>query len=199
MVQTTTAKAGAPNGLRSVLDQHARQQAPHPLQIRRGFQFRRTPAAARVQREAKPLVMQQSGIVESQRRNERQFRIGQFKRERVFLFDRRIAPAPTAIKLRNQWRGIFDADLIDPVLKAVEREQASVGIYAGRLDRRQHDVRREPCIRGSIQACLSSQRLGPESPPTSVAKCTPIFAVRLRCEFPIPGCCDPDAAAAQCR
>ena len=49
-------------------------------------------------------MTQQCGIVHFYRRDDRQFRFVEFVRERVFLEDRRVAPAPGAIKLHDQWR-----------------------------------------------------------------------------------------------
>jgi len=56
--------------------------------------------------------------------------LGQAAREGMLFENRRITPAGRSIKLRNQWRGVFDADLIDPIFKAVEGREATIRAQA---------------------------------------------------------------------
>jgi hypothetical protein len=75
----------------------------------------------------------------------------------MFFLDRRIAPAASAVELRDQRRCVFDSDLIDAILEAVQREQAAVGVHASRLDRAEHGVRTQTGIPGNVSshACFA--------------------------------------------
>ena len=120
---------------------HARQKTPDPGEVVGRFELRRAPALPRIQRETETGVMLQCGIIHIYWRDDGQFRDGEFGRERMFLEDGRIAPAPGAIKLGHDRRSILDAHLIHAILETVQREQTSVGIYTGRFDGIDHRIR----------------------------------------------------------
>ena len=52
----------------------------------------------------------------------------------MFLQDLLIRPAPRPVELGNQWLCVLNANLIDAVLIAVQRQQARVAEVAGGLD-----------------------------------------------------------------
>ena len=64
-------------------------------------------------------------------RHDRDLLRGQFRREAVFLADRRIAPALGTIELGYHRRLLVDAHLDHAVLVAVQREQMTIGQLAG--------------------------------------------------------------------
>ena len=65
----------------------------------------------------------------------------------MLLADGRIAPAVRPIELGDQRLAILDADLIHPILIAVERQHPAVAAIAERLDCVQYGLRRELGIR----------------------------------------------------
>ncbi|MNJ69229.1 hypothetical protein D3C77_655560 [compost metagenome] len=71
------------------------------------------------------------------------FTIGQFSSEAVFFENCSVAPAIRAIELGDQRLGIFDTHLIDTVLVAVERQDASIAKEADALYGVENQVGRE--------------------------------------------------------
>ena len=74
------------------------------------------------------------------RRNDRNLRARELQRELVLLEDRRIGPALGAIKLHDDRGAVLPADLIDPILITVERQDAAITAMPERLDRTDDDV-----------------------------------------------------------
>jgi hypothetical protein len=71
-------------------------------------------------------VFVQGLAVVDQRRDHRHLDVGQFEGELVFFEDGFVGPALRTVELGDQRLGVFDADLIDAVLIAVERQNARV-------------------------------------------------------------------------
>jgi UDP-glucose 4-epimerase len=86
---------------------------------------------------------QQSLAIEAQRRDHRQLGSRQFERKRMFLEDLCVAPAARPVELEHQRAVVRRAELVDAVLIAVQREQATVAFHAERFRRRQDGVRRQ--------------------------------------------------------
>jgi ribonucleoside-diphosphate reductase alpha chain len=105
----------------------AADEAAHPLQRLAPLEFRHAAAVPRVEGEAEAGVAVQRGARQGQRRHHRDFARRQVQGEVVFLLDRRVAPARRTVELGDQRRRVLDADLIDAVLVAVQRQQAAVG------------------------------------------------------------------------
>lgn len=101
-------------------------------------------AAQREQGETMASVVVQGGAAEGQRGDHGQVGRGQFGGEGVFLGDGLVGPAAGPVELGHQRRAALDADAVDAVLVAVERQHAAVGEQAERLDRVEDAVRVEP-------------------------------------------------------
>ena len=84
------------------------------------------------------------------RRDHRDLALGELARKGVLLVDLRLGPAARAIELRHHRLicpfGVFQPDLVDTVLVAIEAQQAPVGAQAARRDRVQHPVGRKQRI-----------------------------------------------------
>jgi hypothetical protein len=79
---------------------------------------------------------------------------GEFKGELVLFENRFVGPALRAVELGDQRLGVFDADLIDTVLLAVERQNAGVAEKADAFDGIEHEVWGERCKRvGHADSC----------------------------------------------
>ena len=91
-------------------------------------------------------------------RHRRNLALGQLGDERVFFEDRRVAPARGPVELGDDRRPVFDADLVDAVFVAVERQQAAVAAHADRdedaVERIEHAIRRESRAKGGA-GCAS--------------------------------------------
>ena len=121
-----------------------RKHAPECAQGVQVVQLGCATAAAREQCDRKFTdVMQTRFRVLAERRDHRQTLAHEIETELMLFADLRIAPAQRSIELRDQRLAIFDADLIDTILITVQREQATIGDIALRLDCRQHEVWRE--------------------------------------------------------
>jgi hypothetical protein len=98
------------------------------------------------------MVVQRAAVDES-RRHDRNLAHGQFGAEGMFLQDRLVAPASGPVELHHTHRPVVDAELIDPVLEAVERQQAAVGCDADAFQRIEH------AFRGQVgeRRCVLSQ------------------------------------------
>src|SRR5207244_7391451 len=79
------------------------------------------------------------------------FAPGELVREGVLFIDLRVAPAARPIELRHHHRAVFQPDLVDAVLVAIEAQQAPVGAQAGRGDAIEHHIWRQARIRMRVQ------------------------------------------------
>lgn len=123
---------------------HAREHAAHGDQHLAPVEIGRAAAAPRKQREMEiSRVAQAAAWLVAERRNHRQALAREIEGELVLLAQRRVGPAQRAVELRDQRLAVLDADLVDAILIAVQRQQATVGDEALALDRRQDEVRRE--------------------------------------------------------
>lgn len=128
----------------------AAQETPEPFEHARLVEFRRTAAPARIDGEAEAGVVEQRASVALQRRDDGNLECVQFLGERMLLQNLGVAPASGAIELGHHGRLIFDPDLIDAVLVAVEGEHAAVAGEADRLECVQHALRCEAGIRRAL-------------------------------------------------
>jgi len=121
----------------------AADEAPDPLQRGGVAQLGRASAAAREDGEAETAELVQGPALDRHGRHHRHLALGQLGHEGVFLEDGVIAPAPRAVELGHHRRAILAADLVDPVLVAVQGQQAAVAIDADALQGVEHAVRVE--------------------------------------------------------
>jgi len=70
----------------------------------------------------------------------------EFSRKAMLLEDGIVAPAPGPIKLRDHRWAVFDADLINPILVAVEGEKSAVASKAEIVDRSQNVIWLKLCV-----------------------------------------------------
>ncbi|MNG09174.1 hypothetical protein D3C84_925800 [compost metagenome] len=82
----------------------------------------------------------QGFTVVDHRRDDRNVALGEFGGELVFFQNGFVGPALRPVKLGDQRFGVFDADLIDAVLVAVERQNARVAEKADAFDGIEHEV-----------------------------------------------------------
>jgi hypothetical protein len=88
------------------------------------------------------------------RRDDRYVAFGEFEGELVLFENRFVGPALGTIELGDQRLGVFDTDLIDTVLVAVERQNKRVAEKADALDGIEHEVWGEGCKRvGHADSC----------------------------------------------
>ncbi len=129
---------------------HAPHRAPEQLAMPRQVQVRRAAGAAFEQREAVAVAGMQRLALKAHRRRHRQFGRRQLGDEGMFLADLRIAPATLPVELGHQLGmalpGLVQADAVDAILVAVQRQQAPVGDKPQALHRRKHRIRREAGI-----------------------------------------------------
>ncbi len=85
------------------------------------------------------------------RRNCGYLTLGQFGDERVFLEDLHFGPAARPIKLNDNKRSVFEADLRHAIFIAVQRKLATVGGEARAVDGVQHGVGCQPGVRRWMQ------------------------------------------------
>src|SRR5690606_19711975 len=116
------------------------EQLAEAMQLVEVARLRRAAATAREQGEAKAGVFEQGLAVVQQRRHYRHLAVRQFGGELVFLQNRRIAPARRAIELGDQGLAVFDANLVDAVLVAVEGQYPRVADEADALHGVQHQI-----------------------------------------------------------
>jgi hypothetical protein len=107
-------------------DMHAGDQPTQPLQLFNRFQRWRAAAAARCQCIAETFAPQQGVAVKREWRNHGQFRCGQLLRKRMFLDNRRVAPATGPIELRDHRCSFLQPYLPHAVFVTVECQQAAV-------------------------------------------------------------------------
>src|SRR3989449_11211772 len=97
---------------------NASDEASDPFERLAVFQLGAAPAAARIHGEAEPGMLAGKG-----RRDDRNFMLRQFFCEGMLFRDLPRAPAPGAVELEHDRAAVFQPDLVDAVLVAVEREQ----------------------------------------------------------------------------
>ena len=93
----------------------------------------------------------QRHAVAKQGRHHRNFLRGQFTGKRVFLANRGIGPAARPIEFGDHRRAILDADLIHPILVAVERQHPAVATMA--RPPRSHPARSREKARNKVRRC----------------------------------------------
>src|SRR5689334_14017866 len=102
------------------------QQLTQAIQLIKVARLRCATTPAREQGETESGMFVQAFIVVDQRRDHRYIALGEFEGELVLFENRFVGPAQRTVKLGDQWLGVFDADLIDTVLVAVERQNTGV-------------------------------------------------------------------------
>src|SRR5260221_962530 len=131
---------------------NAPDEAADPLERLAVLELRRAPAAARKYREAKAAGRVRRISVGRERRDDRDLALGKLQAERVLLEDLSVGPARGTVELRDH-RGrrtrtgtVFEPDLVDAVLVAVQREQPPVAGEAHARERVEHGIRGEPRV-----------------------------------------------------
>ena len=128
-----------------------RHRAAEYPQVLFRLEIRCVAALPRKQCEAIALVHQQRlARVHLQRRDARQFRIGEFRDECVLFEDRGVAQSFGAIELGDDLAAVVEPDLVDAVFIAVEREQVAVATKSKSLDRGENQIRRQIGVRGGV-------------------------------------------------
>src|SRR5687768_6159595 len=117
------------------------KEASHPFQRLVIFQFRGATAMLWKNSETKSLKIMQRCSLQHQRGYDRNFALGQFVHERVFLENGAVRPASRAIQFCDDWGTIFEADLVDSVLVAVECQQPAVAAETEAFQSVQHALR----------------------------------------------------------
>ncbi|MNI65455.1 hypothetical protein D3C73_1209660 [compost metagenome] len=121
-----------------------RMQAPEQLaqaiELVEVARLRCSAATAGEQGETETVVFVQGFTVVDQRRHDRHLAVGEFGGELVLFQNRFVAPALRPVELGDQRLGVFDTDLIDAVLVAVERQDARVAEKADAFDGIEHEV-----------------------------------------------------------
>ena len=69
-------------------------------------------------------------------------------------------PALRAVELHHHRHGLLDADLIDAILEAVQRQQAAVAAQPGALDCVENHIGGEPVVRVCVRSCARRSRMG---------------------------------------
>jgi len=105
---------------------NAGNQAPELLEEVVVVEIGRAPAMTRADRKSVRSGMVQGAIVEDEWRNDWKFSCTQFLVELMLLNDCRVAPSPGAVKLGHDRPLLFDTNLVNAVLVAVEREEAAI-------------------------------------------------------------------------
>ncbi len=116
-----------------------RQGAPQDLPGLERIQLRRPAAHPRKGCKAKAAEIEQGASVDDHWGGHRQLGGRQLRRELVLFLDLGIRPALRPIELQHQVAGRA-AELVDPVLVAVERKQAAVGLQPDRGSGIQHHI-----------------------------------------------------------
>jgi hypothetical protein len=106
------------------------------------------------QGKSKAFVPEQRFPVDAHGCDQRNLRVRQFLRKIVLFLNLRIAPAARTVELGDNGVRILDADLVDAVLVAVQRQQTPIGQQAGGVDGLQHGIRVEPVIGGGIAGSI---------------------------------------------
>lgn len=112
----------------------ARDEASHRDQVVGVLQINRASREALENRHAESVKGNEGLTLECDRGTHRNIEIAQLARERVLLANLRIAPASRSIELNDQAITALDAHLINPILVAVQREDACITGVAKRLD-----------------------------------------------------------------
>jgi hypothetical protein len=132
----------------------AAQQLAETVKLLEIAGFWRATATTGEEGETKTGVLEQGLAVVDEGRDDRDFDVGEFGGEAVLFENGFVGPAIGPVELGNQRLLFIDADLIDAVLIAVERENTGVGDKADALDGVQHQVRCKCCERvGHANSC----------------------------------------------
>src|SRR5690606_15460499 len=127
---------------------YARDEAPEPLQRVEILELRRASGAARIKREAKSRVLGERLAGRAERRNHRNLALGELERKSVLFVYRSVRPALRPIELGDQRRAVFEPELIDAILEAVQRDQPAVAAISPGLHRIEDELRVERVVSG---------------------------------------------------
>ncbi len=136
----------------------AADEASEPFERVGIVEVGRAATPARVHRKAETAGLVQRLPAERERRNDRDLALGELERERVLLEDLGVGPARRPIELDNDRRAVFDVDLVDAVLVAVQREQSAVPAHARGFERVEHRVGRQVRIGMAIDVHAGHRR-----------------------------------------
>src|SRR5690606_18440714 len=135
--------------------------APHVDTLVGRRELRPAPSAPLEEREAIAVVLVQRLAFEHERGHDRHVALGEIEGEAMLLENRVVRPAPRPVELSDD-EAVADADLIDAVLVARERDDAAVALEADALDRLENDI--------GTQAGVRQLRVHP-GPPRLIARC----------------------------
>ena len=114
-------------------------QHQHVVEI---VELRRVAPSTQKKSKLKSLEGMQGGaLIIHHRRHHGNFCVLQLQTEAVLLQYLCFAPALRAIKFCDQWRAVFNANLVHPVLVTVQRQQSGVAEIPGRLHRIDNHIR----------------------------------------------------------
>lgn len=99
------------------------------------IEVRGTPAVPRIYGKSKRAGLVQGLASDLDRRHHGQFRLGKVLRKPVLFDDRLIRPARRPVKFCNDWRGVFDANLVHAILITVECEKSTITAKRESLER----------------------------------------------------------------
>src|SRR5690242_17025880 len=103
---------------------NACDEAAEPAQRLGIFELRCPTRTARIEREAKTVVLRERLAGTAKRRDDRDFACGELERKSVLFLQSFVRPSPRTIELRDDRRAVVDPDLIDAILEAVQREES---------------------------------------------------------------------------
>ncbi len=99
------------------------------------IQFRRAATFARRDRKPEIAAVMQCFSLQREGCDNRDVGFRKFDTETVFLEDCLVAPAPRSIKLRDYRLLVFDANLIDAILIAIQCQKSPIAVIAEFLHR----------------------------------------------------------------
>ena len=117
----------------------------------------------------------QCRALQHERRHDGDFGGGQLLRVGVLLANGILVPTPRTIELGDEWRVVFDADLVHAVLVAVEREQSPVAVKACAFQRSEEKVGRERSVRRHV---FGHARILQRDPREGCAKASAVCQIR---------------------
>ncbi len=110
-------------------------------------QFRRAAASARRDRDPEIAAVMQCCAIQCEGRDNRNIRVRKLDAETVLLEDCLVAPARRPIEFRDHRLPIFDANLIDAILIAIQCQESTIALKAEFLHRRENVVGLELGVR----------------------------------------------------
>ena len=120
-------------------------KTPHPLQRFAVLEFRRPPAAARIDGKAKSAKGVQCAALDFGCRHDRQFAPGKLRDKSMLFGDLFIRPARRAVELRHDGirsrNAVFKINLVDAIFIAVEAEHSPVAAQAHALKGVEYGIR----------------------------------------------------------